>query len=43
MSSIVKLSALLVLLGVAACAQQEPQPEPQAAVIQPEPVFHGKP
>lgn len=40
MSTAIKISALLLLLGVAACAQQEePAPEP---VMEPEPVFTGK-
>lgn len=39
MSSVVKLSGLLVLLGVAACSQPEPAP---VVVIEPEPVYTGK-
>ncbi|WP_258165084.1 hypothetical protein [Oceanibium sediminis] len=40
MSLTAKLAALVLLLGVAACAQQE-EPAP-APVIEPEPVFTGK-
>ena len=40
MSVVLKLSALCLLLGVAACSQQEePAPPP---MVEPEPVFTGK-
>lgn len=38
-----KLAFALVLVGlVAACAQQQPAPQPDPVVVQPEPVFQGK-
>ena len=41
MAQLLKLSALVVLFGLAACSQPEPEPAPPP-VIEPEPVFTGK-
>ena len=40
MSITAKIAALMLVFGLAACAQQE-EPEP-APVVEPEPVFTGK-
>ncbi len=41
MSTITKFAALLLVFGVAACSQPEPEPAPEP-MVEPEPVFTGK-